>query len=698
MEPWSQTNKMAFRPENEEDKPRIEESTGVGDYAARQAGLVARAGINPATVGLAAGALAGVPLGVPGVGAKAGGAAGFLTDIGARVYNALIAESTGAPKAPVLGDILDEIKDRIGLPKPQGAVEKMQERAIEGVSSLIPIGAGGQLMANVAKSPILKEIGKSLSRSPGTQVVAATSGGAASGFAEDAGYGPVGQTVAGLAGSMIPAGGARIGAVYQQGRQMGLNRTGSVIASTAGATESTRAAFVRLLRGGAKPGEIARNIDEFERAGTLPSAGQATGSPYIQQAETTMGRFPSAFVTMREKGLSQQEEIGRRIEQIRGGLSGIKEPEIAGRRLRTSFEEVFVPRARKVQRNLYNTADSLFPQNRVGLDRTSSKLDEIASRFEQSPELQGVLGNKQIMAIRDAIIKSKNEEGMVPFQTLRDLRTTVGEKLDNVDLTPDVSRSEYKALYKALSEDLGIAVAPYEKARNAYSRANNFTRAFHDRMDRVQTILTKRDGEAVYNAVLTGAKDGPSRLRATLRSVSGDDQKALVSAFVSKMGRAVPSLQDETGEVFSTSRFLTNYSSLDQASRRELFGRFGGQFQKDMENIASVSSKIRESSQILANPGGTAGAVVGPATVASVGGSLAAGKFGFAAGILEVLLGANQGARLFTNPKYVRWLASNIEKPVSSAGASLATLSSIAQDENDPDMAAFVEEVKSQSE
>ena len=65
--------------------------------------------------------------------------------------------------------------------------------------------------------------------------------------------------------------------------------------------------------------------------------------------------------------------------------------------------------------------------------------------------------------------------------------------------------------------------------------------------------------------------------------------------------------------------------------------------------------------------------------------------------MLDVLLGANQAARLFTNPNYVRWLSSNIEKPVSSAGAALATLSNIAEKENDPDIKEFVDEVKSQS-
>jgi hypothetical protein len=163
------------------------------------------------------------------------------------------------------------------------------------------------------------------------------------------------------------------------------------------------------------------------------------------------------------------------------------------------------------------------------------------------------------------------------------------------------------------------------------------------------------------------------------------------------MGRALPGAQDETGEIFSTSRFLTNYASLDPLARKELFGRFGSEFQKNMDNIAKVSSMIRESSQIMANPSGTSGAVVGPATIASLEGSLAAGKFGFAAGVLGVLLQADQAARLMTSPKYVNWLASNLNTPVSSSAAALSTLANINKKDNNPDINAFLEEVEEQS-
>ncbi|NDH68848.1 MAG: hypothetical protein EBY22_13275, partial [Gammaproteobacteria bacterium] len=234
-------------------------------------------------------------------------------------------------------------------------------------------------------------------------------------------------------------------------------------------------------------------------------------------------------------------------------------------------------------------------------------------------------------------------------------------------------------------------------ARNAYSRANNYTRAFHDRVDNVENILLRNNGEDVYKSIISGSKDGPSKLRQLFRTVGKDDQKAVVSTFVSRMGRALPSMQDETGDVFSTSRFLTNYASLDPLARKELFGRFGTQFQKDMDNIAKVSAMIRESSSILANPSGTAGAVVGPATIASLEGSLASGKFGFATGMLGVLLQADQAARLMTSPKYVNWLANNINTPISSSAAALANLASINKKERNPDIQAFLEEVENQS-
>lgn len=694
---------MAFKPLSEEEIKSAESKAGsepmdkakdrtIGELIGRQYGLMTRAVTTPETVGMVAGTLAGIPLRAPGAGFKAGGTAGLILNIGSEIYKSL----SGDPNARSVNDILDEAKDAIGLPKPETGTERLQERVIQGGLAAIPGVQTGQMLTSVAKSPVLRAVGRELSRSPIVQGASAASGAAAGALAEEQGAGPVGQTAATLVGGLLPGSAARMATVGRQASEFGVSRLPAAAMSLAGATEPTRAATIRLFRGGKSQAELAKTLEEFRAAGTTPSVGQMTGSPNIQQIESTAGRFPTALATMRGKAISQQQEIGKRVQELRAQISPVKEPYIVGRGAKKGFEEVFVPRARATQRALYEKADSLIPPAlvRIPPTRTQQALDDVLQRFEATPELQGQLGNKQLMAIRDAIASGKNEAGEIPLSTMRDLRAWAGEKLANVDLTPDISRAQVKAIYKALSEDFDAAVSNFDKTKQAFSRANNFTRAFHDRMDMVQDTLSRSNPDEIYRSILSNSAEGPTKLTAMLRSIPKDDQKAVVSAFVNRMGRVAPGMQDETGELFSSRTFLTNYNKLDKASKQVLFGRFGSKYQQDLQKIAAVADKIDKASQVLANPPGTAAAGGAIGSTMAVAGGAMSGKFGFASGVIGTLIGANQAARLYTNPRFVEWLASNIDKPVSSASGIIGSLSTIASDTDDPDMAAFAEELK----
>lgn len=699
---------MAFRPLGEEELATAqapaskagsepidgEKGRSFADTMARQAGLIARAATTPEVIGMGAGALAGAPLGPGGmaVGARTGGAAGLIVNIGSEIYKAL----SGDPNARSVNDILEEAKTQIGLPKPETGMERLQQRVVQGAAAAIPGVQAGRVLTEAAKSPVLRNIGRELSRSPLIQGASAVTGAAAGGIAEESGAGPIGQAAATLAGAMVPASAARTATVARQAREFGMARVPSAIAATAGITEPTRAATLRLLRGGRTPEQLQETLGQYRAAGTTPSLGQVTQEPNIQQLETTAGRFPSAFATMREKAIGQQAEIGQRVQELRSQISPVKEPYIVGREAKKGFTEVFVPRARATQRALYEKADSLIPPALVRIQptRTEQTLDDVLQRFSATPELREQLGNKQLMAIKDAITSGKNEAGEIPLSTMRDLRSWAGEKLSNVDLTPDFPRAQVKALYKALSEDFDAAVSKFDKTKQAFSRANNYTRAFHERMDMVQDTLSRNNADEIYRNILSNSAEGPTKLTAMLRSIPKDEQKAVVSAFVNRMGRVAPGMQDETGELFSSRTFLTNYNKLDKASKQVLFGRFGSKFQQDLQKIATVSDKIDKASQILANPPGTAAAGGAIGSAMAIGGGVASGKFGFASGVIGTLIGANQAARLFTNPRFVEWLASNVDKPVSRASGVIGALSTIAKDEGDEDMAAFAEDLK----
>ena len=687
------------------ESPATQEAQGrsIPEFVGRQAGLIAREAITPGTVGLVGGAIAGAPFEVAAPAARVGASGAFLADIGAKVYNSLIAKGDEKRKVPELSAVLEDIKNQIGLPKPETPLERIESRVVGGVAEMVPMVMGGQALANLKGAPrAIQKIGEILGASPKTQVAGAALGSGAAAAAGEAGASPLEQGIVGLAGAVAPSPISRMSQVASTAKRLGVSAIPTAIAGTAGATETSRNLILGFLRGGKTQEQIAKNIELYGKAGTIPTLGQAVEKPTIQALETSVGRFPSGMEAMRAKGIKQQAEVGKRVEELRTQLSQITEPVEAGKAIQKGFSEVFVPRARQTQKALYNRFDQYMPERTpINSDETMGKLYEFTNRLgNASPELQASISNTQLTSLLGGLEETKrlSPSGEIPFNVLRDLRSWVGEKIATVDLAPDVPKAQWKSLYGALSKDLENAAAQQgPEAQAAFKKANVYTKKFHDTMDSIQSVILNKNPEDAYQAVISGANNGPTKLREVFNAVPKDAQKAVSAAYISRMGKAVAGLQDETGDVFSTSKFLQNYGKLDNTSRDILFGRFGSQFKKDMDVIAQVSNKIRESASILANPSGTAGAVVGPATMASVTGSVFSGKFGFAQGVLGTMFGANQAARLFTNPEFVSWLATNANKPVSNTSAAIATLNKIYEASQDPDIKEIHDALRNQA-
>ena len=664
----------------------------IPEFLQREAGLIAREAITPATVGGAVAGIAGAPFEVAGPAARVGASGAFLADIGAKVYNSLVAQGDEKKKIPELSAVLEDIKNQIGLPKPETPFERIQSKVVGTTAEMIPLLAGGQLMAGAQNLPKVAKVGEFIAASPRVQAAAGAVGSALSSTAKEMGMkDELGQTVVGLAGSLATPSLARMGQVALTAKQLGVAAPIALASGIAGVTEFSKNLALNALRGFKGKEEIAKNIALYEKAGTTPTLAQAVEQPLMQAIETTTGRFPSGLATMREKGLAQQAEVGRKVDELRAQISNVTEPVEAGRAVQKGFTEVFVPRARQAQRNLYGAFDAYMPERMpVDSDNTEKVLNEMVSKISNAaPSLQKEFANTKLSSILNGIYETRqmNPQGKIPYNVLKDLRTSVGEKLSTVDLTPVVTNVQYQRFYKAITKDMEAAAAKQgPDALAKFRAANEFTRKFHDTMDNVQSLIMDKNPEDVYLAIVGGARNGPTRLREIFNIVPKDAQKAVSSAFIARMGRAVPGLQDPSGDVFSTAKFLQNYASLDPEAKKILFGGFGKQFEKDLEIVAQVSNKIRESNAILANPSGTAGAVVTPATITSGAGSLAAGKFGFLSGIIGTLIGANQAARLYTNPQFVSWLATNKNTPISGTSAALATLNKIYDKTGDEDI------------
>jgi hypothetical protein len=261
-------------------------------------------------------------------------------------------------------------------------------------------------------------------------------------------------------------------------------------------------------------------------------------------------------------------------------------------------------------------------------------------------------------------------DNRLPYDALRKTRTLVGQEIADAGIGADVPRSKWNPLYGALSRDMQVAAAESgPEATAAYNRANNYTRALEGRKDAIAHVVDKNGGpEAIFNAAVSGTRDGATTLRALMRSLPDGSQRQVAAAVLQRMGRATNGTQNAAGDAFSSNTFLTNWNKLSPEARGVLFDRFGPEFRGEVDKLTRVASNLREGSKVYANPSGTA------TTAAHVGGYglLASTATGALLGHPAPLIGAmgglaanNGAARLLTSPAVVRWMSQRTQVPRS---------------------------------
>jgi hypothetical protein len=588
--------------------------------------------------------------------------AGILYDPIASVGNAIL------PGDPFMsGRALGQTTaDTLGLPTPENPYEEFAgatTRAVTGGGGFL---AGGRALANAPG--VAGQVGKVMSASPGLQLTGAATGGASADVARQSGASPGWQVAAGIVGGLTP----------------------SVLATAP-------AAATRGVLRGSDATPLRENIAAFQAAGAMPTVAQATGRQGVQAVEQTLGRLPGGAGVIGRAREMQAEQLGRGVEQVASRLSPRVGSEQAGRSIERGVQAFMSERSRKAT-ELYNRAGQLLPPNtRLPLTNTQQTLSDIVRLTPGAESTTAQLVNPKIQQIATAVgedLMASQGQGL-PYSAVKELRTRVGAELDNFSLSADRPTAELKKLYAALSRDLEAAAKGNPQAAQAMRRANDFYRASQNRIDLIERVVSKNGGpERVFSAALSGTKDGATTLRAVMQSLPKDAQRDVTAAVVRRLGRAKPGQQDDLSETFSPETFLTNWNTLSPEARRVLFDRFGPTFSSDMSKVAKAMSAVRDSARVGANPSGTAGAAANQAALGGMVVAALTGQPGVAGGIAGGMATANLSARLFTNPRFVSWLAKNTDKPISSINAQAVILSGLGQKYDEPELTEFADLLK----
>jgi hypothetical protein len=292
--------------------------------------------------------------------------------------------------------------------------------------------------------------------------------------------------------------------------------------------------------------------------------------------------------------------------------------------------------------------------------------------------------------VRNPAAEGRDAKNSLPYEAVAGIRSQLGRMTEDGLLLSDAPKSMYKALYRALNDDIRAALPP--DARAAWERASRYTRAGHDRIESVyQPLMDKNTPELALRAALGKGAGESSAFRRIMGSLTPAQRDAVGAHVIENLGKAAPGRQDAEGQVFSLETFLTNYNRMPEASRRALYP--SPATRESIDAIARAASDIRMAMRDTANASGSGRAVSHTgfygAGLAGVLVPLLTGNPGVAAGTAGALAGefatVNLLSRAMTSPDFVKWLAEGTQRPQQDQMRYAARLATIARNTRDPE-------------
>ena len=626
----------------------------------------------------AAAAVPGLPADLTALAARhvPRGIAGSIPVVGPAIQLEQLRQEREGPESmvPLGGQNIQEAWRSTGiLPtprEPQNEFERYGGAVADFAGASAVPGVG--MLSAASRAQKLGQVGGILGRvaeRPGRFIAGETAAAVGGGIGSEAGAdigGDVGRGIGGIAGMVAPGG---VTAAYR---------------ATGGMTGAA-----------GRTGETVRTAKAFADIGTAPMTAQiAPHSGFGRIIERALSLIPGSSVVLSDRVIKQAEAAQNYVDSIVNLTlgAGRKSTEAAAGRTISEGIGQFITRFKAKSQTLYDEVDRHIPKGSfVGAGNLQQTLFDITARGQMTPELQSFIQSPMIQklnaAFDEATAQSKTlmNQAMLPYQTIKDLRTAIGAKLEDAGQLADMPRGDLKRIYGALSDDMADAARMAgPDATKAFNRADRFYKAGRTRIDdTLEPIRRNRIDAEVFNALMN--KDA-SRVAKVMSSLTRDQRAMVATEVFENLGRAKPGQQTAAGNVFSFETFLTNYDKL--RADRTNGALFGGTpaIRGALDNLAKAAQASREAKKFLPNPSGTAQGILQYGAAGTVGMSLLSGlagnaaAFGTAASMtLLAYVGPYISARMLTSPRFVNWLAKAAKTPLPRAPGHLARLSVIAR-------------------
>lgn len=376
--------------------------------------------------------------------------------------------------------------------------------------------------------------------------------------------------------------------------------TGKLIARAAGVGRpAERAAAQSVVPEGVAVAQAADRIGvDLPRAVTSDKTA-------VQQVGKIASAIPIGGTPLRNASRNAVEQLGKKADDVQGAL-GSGEANAAGAAAREGLERYIGKETQARADALYSKVDELVDSTAT---RPLAYTQKAAQTIEGRRALAALGDSPAVANIAEAL---QRPEGLT-YEGVKQLRTSIGEMLKGGVLPANISQSELKQIYSALTKDLEetVLVAGGRRAAAMFDRANKYYNFVSARRENLARILKTSSDEAAFDRIAAAAgstsRGDINLLSQARKAMKPDEWNEVASAVLARIGR------DAEG-AFSPDRFVTGWGKLSEAGKGLLYS---GEHRAALNDIAKVSSRFKQLNQ-FANPSGTGQTVAG---VAGLGGA-----------------------------------------------------------------------------
>jgi hypothetical protein len=416
--------------------------------------------------------------------------------------------------------------------------------------------------------------------------------------------------------------------------------------------------------GNATPQAGTQVAQAADRLGVSVPLGIATDSTLTQRAAQGVRNVPFAGQPMVQATDNMLSGLNTVADDLATSL-GSGDRVSAGQTISTAIRDWVGPKSQAMTKAAYDAVDSAInPNIAAPLTSTAKVAADIAAR-RSNANIAGQ--SKALGEIEQAI----SAPGGMNYQGLKDLRTSIGEKLNSGILPEGMSGAELKRIYGAITDDLKslVAQAGGPRGLQLFERANSLNRTIQGRREALAKIVGlggNVEAEKVFDRVLKLASDksgGNLSSLAKVRNTVGQDWDEMASAAVARLGR------DADGNL-TPDRFVTAIGNLSEPGKRILFR--DPAHRQAIDDIYTVALRAKEAASRFGNPSGT-GQQVGF-------GAALAGMAASPVTTVGALLGGNVLSRIVSQPataksmsRFAKAYEMAVRKPGQASAAAVQT-------------------------